>query len=198
MWISPNRGALALSNLKYATHARTDVPRNHTMVSGHELDDDLPPNKHRLVDAYTAGKETACPYMTHRLTTPTVSDPLPLKYAPGYGRSSTKDGKTLKLKGNAAHFETTAECHGPDVPCHHSTRVAFHGNDGTPMLEDPANCANHDPVNDSGNPSNWMAVTTNKHCGGNAFESALGAIVPDKSSEDVPEEVSKGHELESE
>lgn len=116
-----------------------------------------------------------------------------MKKTPGYGRSPTKEGKTLKLKGNAAHLDTPAECPGPDVPCHHSTCEAIPGSDGTPIFEDHANCTNHDPVNDSGNPSNRMTVTTNKHPGGNTFVVSVVEMVPDVESKVTVVEAIENH-----
>lgn len=41
--IIPDRGTKAFGNLKYAAHARTDVSLNHTIVSGHNMDNDMKP-----------------------------------------------------------------------------------------------------------------------------------------------------------
>lgn len=85
--IIPKRGTLAIPDEKYTAHARTDVSLNHTLVSGHKNEKPDEPDKHRFVDAYTAVKDTTCPYVTTRFVTSTVSDSLSLKYSVAYGRT---------------------------------------------------------------------------------------------------------------
>lgn len=95
---------------------------NHTIVTGHGEDDEKSVLT-RLVNAYSAGKDTSCPYVAHRLVTSTVVGSLSFDKAPVYGRSSAGGEKTSKSKSIGTLLESTIDDPGVDVPCHHPSCV---------------------------------------------------------------------------